>query len=312
MKRFKVIGLVLGMALLFTGCKNIDRSKDQEGEKVQVVTSFYAMKSLVEEIGGDKVDVVNIIDEGIEPHDFEPKAKDLMAIEKGDLFIYNGANMEEWIDDVKDVISSDNVTMVNSSEGVKLISAIEDDHEDEIEEEDAHNHDHEEDPHTWLGISTAMMQGKNIKDALVLKDPDNSKYYEENYNEFEKKLNSLLDEYTPLFNSLENKDFVTGHATFAYLCRDLNLHQESIEGVYAEGEPSAKQLEELIEKCKANKIKVIFVEKLVSPALSETLAREVGGETKLIYTLHSNEDNKSFSEVMEYNVKTIYDTLRGI
>ena len=306
MKRFKVIGLVLAMALLFTGCKNIDRSKGQEDEKVQVVTSFYAMKSLVEEIGGDKVDVVNIIDEGIEPHDFEPKAKDLMSIENGDLFIYNGANMEEWIDDVKDVISSDHVTMVNSSEGVNLISTIEDDHEEEID------HDHNEDPHTWLGISTAMIQGKNIKDALVLKDPDNSNYYEENYDKFEKKLNSLLDEYTPLFNSLENKDFVTGHATFAYLCRDLNLHQESIEGVYAEGEPSAKQLEDLIEKCKANKIKVIFVEKLVSPALSETLAREVGGETKLIYTLHSNEDNKSFSEVMEYNVKTIYDTLRGI
>lgn len=308
MKKFKVIGLVLAMTLLFTGCKNIDRSKGQEDEKVQVVTSFYAMKSLVEEIGGDKVDVVNIIDEGIEPHDFEPKAKDLMSIENGDLFIYNGANMEEWIDDVKDVISSDHVTMVNSSEGVNLISTIEDDHEEEID----HDHDHNEDPHTWLGISTAMIQGKNIKDALVLKDPDNSNYYEENYDKFEKKLNSLLDEYTPLFNSLENKDFVTGHATFAYLCRDLNLHQESIEGVYAEGEPSAKQLEELIEKCKANKIKVIFVEKLVSPALSETLAREVGGETKLIYTLHSNEDNKSFSEVMEYNVKTIYDTLRGI
>lgn len=308
MKKFKVIGLVLAMTLLFTGCKNIDRSKGQEDEKVQVVTSFYAMKSLVEEIGGDKVDVVNIIDEGIEPHDFEPKAKDLMSIENGDLFIYNGANMEEWIDDVKDVISSDHVTMVNSSEGVNLISTIEDDHEEEID----HDHDHNEDPHTWLGISTAMIQGKNIKDALVLKDPDNSNYYEENYDKFEKKLNFLLDEYTPLFNSLENKDFVTGHATFAYLCRDLNLHQESIEGVYAEGEPSAKQLEELIEKCKANKIKVIFVEKLVSPALSETLAREVGGETKLIYTLHSNEDNKSFSEVMEYNVKTIYDTLRGI
>ena len=51
---------------------------------------------------------------------------------------------------------------------------------------------------------------------------------------------------------LPHKNFVTGHAAFAYLCRDFGLEQNSVEDVFAEGEPNAAQLAELIEYCKEN------------------------------------------------------------
>lgn len=308
MKRLQTLGILILFVIMLTACSNKE-SKDNvyNAEGVNVVTSFYGMKALAEEIGGDKINIKNIIPEGSEPHDFDIKAKDMKAIEEGDIFIYNGAGMEEWIEDVKSAISNKDLITVEASQGVELINA--EDVDEELEEDhDGHNHSGK-DPHTWLGLTTAKIQGENIKNALVEKDPKNKDYYESNLKKFNESIDELINEYTPKFNNLENKSFVTGHATFGYLCRDLGLKQRSIEGIFAEGEPSPKELQKLIEYCKSNDIKTIFVEKLVSPQLSNTLAKEVGGETKQIYTLHSSEDGKSFSEILKYNVETIYSAM---
>jgi len=244
----------------------------------------------------------------MEPHDFDIKAKDMKAIEEADIFIYNGAGMESWIEDVEAAISGKELIVVEASKGVKLINADEEDEEDG--EHEGHNHSGK-DPHTWLGLSEAKIQGENIKNALVEKDAKNKEYYEENLKIFNEKIDNIIKEYNPKFKELANKNFVTGHATFGYLCRDFGLTQKSIEGVFAEGEPSPKELQNLMEYCKGNNIKTIFVEELISTQLSDTLAKEVGAQTKQIYTLHSNEDGKSFSDVLKYNVETIYSAMNN-
>lgn len=308
MKIVRILGTLIFLIITLTACSN-KNSKDNvhNDEGIKVVTSFYGMKALTEEIGGDRVSIKNIIPEGSEPHDFDIKAKDMKAIEEGDIFIYNGAGMEEWIKDVETAISNKGLITVEASKGVELINA--EDVEKELEE-DHEGHKHSgKDPHTWLGLTTAKIQGENIKNALVEKDPENKDYYEKNLKGFNELIDSLINEYIPKFNEVTNKNFVTGHATFGYLCRDLGLVQKSIEGIFAEGEPSPKELQNLIEYCKENDIKTIFVEELVSPQLSNTLAKEVGGETKQIYTLHSREEGKSFSDTLKYNVETIYNAM---
>lgn len=101
----------------------------------------------------------------------------------------------------------------------------------------------------WLSLKGAEIEVKNIKDALIQADPDNKDYYEINYNDFTEQLNSLYNEYKEKFQSAERKSFVTGHAAFSYLCRDFGLEQNSVKDTFAEGEPSAQQLTELVEKC---------------------------------------------------------------
>ncbi|WP_346940136.1 metal ABC transporter solute-binding protein, Zn/Mn family [uncultured Clostridium sp.] len=307
MKKLKVLGALTLIVVMLTACSNRE-SKDnvQNDDTIKVVTSFYGMKALTEEIGGDKVSIENVIPEGSEPHDFDIKAKNMKAIEEADIFIYNGAGMEEWIEDVKAAISGKDLIVVEASKGVDLINA--DEEAEESEEHEGHNH-LGKDPHTWLGLNEAKIQGENIKNALVEKDAKNKEYYEENLKKFNEKIDSIIEEYNPKFKELGNKNFVTGHATFGYLCRDFGLTQKSIEGIFADGEPSPKELQNLMEYCKENNIKTIFVEKLITTQLSDTLAKEVGAETKQICTLHSNEDGKSFSDVLKYNVETIYSAL---
>lgn len=306
MKKLKVLGALTLIVVMLTACSNREvKNNEEKDNTINIVTSFYGMKALTEEIGGDKVSIENVIPEGSEPHDFDIKAKDMKAIEEADIFIYNGAGMETWIEDVEAAISGKELIVVEASKDVELINT-----DEEAEEHGEHNHSGK-DPHTWLGLNEAKIQGENIKNALVEKDAKNKEYYEGNLKKFNEKIDSVIKEYSPKFKELDNKNFVTGHATFGYLCRDFGLAQKSIEGVFAEGEPSPKELQNLMEYCKENNIKTIFVEELISTQLSDTLAKEVGAQTKQIYTLHSNEDGKSFSDTLKYNVETIYGAMNN-
>lgn len=273
------------------------------GEKIDVIVSFNPLKEFTEAIGKDKVNVISVIQGGIEPHDFEPKAKDLGNINRGKIFVYNGLEMEPWVDNVLESLDNKGLIVVNSSNGVNAIKSLQ-----EEEGEDEHQGDY--DPHIWLSLKEAKVQSNNIKEALVKADASNKDYYEKNYQEFAGKLDSLYNEYKDKFDKVSNKKFVTGHTAFSYLCRDFNLEQNSIEGVYSEGEPSAKKLRELVDYAKKNKVKTIFAEENASPQVSNTLAREVGAKVEKIYSLEIKEDNKDYIQSMRDNLEKIYSSLK--
>lgn len=275
--------------------------EDTDEEPIQVSVTFNAMKEFVSEVGGDKVVVSTIIPDGMEPHDFEPKAQDLVNLSKAQIFVYSGLGMEAWVDDAIQAADNANLIAVEASKGADIIENTE---EEEIEEHGQY------DPHIWLSLKGAQAQIVNIKDALVQADPNNKEYYEENCKEFVSKLEQLYSEYQEKFESVEKNSFVTGHAAFGYLCREFALEQNSVEDVFAEGEPSAQQLSELVEYCKENEVTTIFAEELASPEVSETLANEVGAKVQTIYTMESNEDDLTYLERMTENLSRIYESLK--
>ena len=256
------------------------------------MVSVYPLKEFADKIAGDKADVSCMVPDNMEPHDYEPKTKDFEALVKSDAFIYNGLGLESWVDQVNSVIGDKDIRIVDSSEGV-----------------DVRKEGDVTDPHCWLSLKQAQKQAENIKDTLVEIDQENKDYYQGNYDEFVSELESLYNDYKSKFDGLSNKDFVTGHAAFGYLCRDFGLQQRSVENLFAEGEPTPKQLEELVSFCKGNNIKTVFSESLASPKVSQTLANEVGAEVVPILTLESNEDDKSYVEAMKYNLEEIYKCL---
>ena len=99
-----IICAILLMTLVACGNKNIgasvreNNSFESNDGKVKVVASFNAVTQFVKAVGKDKVDVQTIIPNGTEPHDFEPKPKDLTNISKAKIFVYNGLGMETWVD----------------------------------------------------------------------------------------------------------------------------------------------------------------------------------------------------------------------
>ena len=293
--------LSLIFVLSFSACGKIENgSQTAENAKIKVSVTFDAMKEFVEAVGGDKVEISTIIPDGSEPHDFEPKAMDLVGLSTARIFVYNGLGMEIWAQDAIGATNNKNLIAVDASNGTTPITNTD---PDMIKEHGQY------DPHIWLSLKGAELESKNIRDALVKADPADQAYYNNNYSGFVSQLEALYSEYYSKFQSVKNKSFVTGHAAFAYLSRDFGLVQNSVEDVFAEGEPSAENLAKLINYCKANNVKTVFVEDMVSPDVSQTLADAVGAKVEKIYTIESSEGNMSYLDRMKANLQEIYDSL---
>ena len=277
------------LPLFLLGC-SASSGKTDDG-KIKVTASISPIKEFTQMIGGDRVDVTSLVPDNVEPHDFEPKTGDYKNVVGQKLFIYNGLGMEPWIDDIKTQIGGTDTNFVDTSKNVDSIDT-----------------DGKVDPHVWLSLKQAKVQAANIRDALISVDSDGTDYYNQNYDEFEKKVDSLYSEYKAKFDSVSNKNFMTSHAAFAYLCRDFGLNQYYINDVFGEGEATAKTYETLTNYAKSNHIKTIFSESGDTTKEAETLANEIGGDVKEIYTLETKPENLSYFDAIKFDLDEIYNS----
>ncbi len=303
MKKTVALLLCLFLVLPFAACSSANGGTDREsagnGGKIRVSVTFNAMKEFTQAVGKDKVEVTAIIPDGAEPHDFEPKAKDLAGLSSARVFVYNGSGMESWAEKAVKAVGNKNLIAVDASKGIEPIQSGETGENGQY------------DPHVWLSPKGAETEAQNIRDALVRADPSSAEAFRQNCAAFVSQMESLHSEYVVKFQSAKSESFVTGHAAFAYLCRDFGLKQNSVEDVFAEGEPSAQKLAELVNYCKKNGVKTIFVEDMVSPEVSRTLASQVGAKVETIYTMESSENGKSYADRMKADLGEICASLNG-
>ncbi|WP_297392495.1 metal ABC transporter substrate-binding protein [uncultured Peptoniphilus sp.] len=345
MKNIKKILFLLAGIVLFSGCSKSaetkDAAKDTENkEGLKVYASVYPMYDFAKKIAGDKIDVEMVMPQGTEPHGWEPDTKTIKNLENADLFIYNGAGLEDWTDKVIDSLSNKNLKVVEASEGVELIKSSHD-HEDEDHDHEAteenHNHeaaennhkhedhaeDHEHeghhhgpmDPHVWISPKNAKIEMENIKNALAELDKENADYYESNYQKYAKMLDELDAKYSEKLSALPNKTIVVSHEAYGYLCKDYGLNQLGIKGVNAETEPDAKKMAEIINYVKENKITTIFTEELIDPKVSKIIADETGCLVKVLSPIEGLSEeqiknNEDYFSIMEENLENLVGALK--
>lgn len=284
---------------------------------IEVVVTFNALFELALTVGGGRVGAANIMPPGAEAHHFEPGARDLSLLSTADVFLVCGLGFDPWAESAVNAAGNVGMIVCDVSRGIEPIALFEESGNGQREMDagqpgDGGREDHEGrfDPHIWLSPTCAKIIAENIRDAFIESDPDGAECYARNFNELAKNLDGLYKEYSEKFEVLENKTIVTGHAVFAYLCRDFGLSQNSVEGVFAEGEPSARALAGLIDFCRANGITTILTESTESSLVAETLASEAGAAVMTIYTMENAEDGLSFIERMERNLEIIYKSLQ--
>ena len=281
---------------------------------LKVMASFYPMYDFAAKIGGDKAEVITLVPSGTEPHDWEPAAADIRNLEEADLFIYSGAGMEHWVDDVLASLDNKNLISVEASKGV----ALRDGHSHSHEEEEGAGEPEEEgqyDPHVWLSPLNAEKEMENIKNAYIKADPDNRDYYEANYELYASRFADLNQKFKDTLSSLPNKDIVVSHEAFGYLCDAYGLNQVGIEGLSPDSEPSPARMAEIIDFVRANHVRVIFFEELVSPKVAETIAKETGSSVQVLNPLEGLSDEElesgaDYFSVMEENLKQLEAALK--
>ena len=321
-RKTSVIAVIAAASVILTLAACVrNPSPPREGVLTVAVTTD-ALFEIVRTVGGDKVEVRNIVGDA-EPHDFEPKPKDVAYIADVDLFIYNGLGLDDWagrIQAKKKLAATDASAhpLEIGGEHDHVHAHDHDDHEHGADEEhddhdhardgeaahSGHVHEGGYDPHLWLNPSEAADMAVLIFNTLAQLDAKNFQTYSDNCDAFCAEMDALTREFEPLFAASERKTFVTGHAALGYLARYFGLTQHSVSDVYASGEPSAKQLTELAHFCLDNEITVILAE-AASKAVSETLARDCGAEVLTIYTMERAEDGLGFVTRMRHNLETV-------
>lgn len=306
-----VCACTLSLSLL-TGCGTQPADTAAGDGRLRVLTSFYPMYDFACKIGGDCIDVTNMVPSGTEPHDWEPSTNDLKNLEKADVFIYNGADMEPWADDLL-VSRSDTLRVVEASENVEL-RTTDGEHEHAHEHEDADHHHGDFDPHVWLDPENAKIEMEAIRDALCAADPENSTVFQSNYEKYAAELDALDTEFREKLAPLPNRTIVVAHEAFGYLCDAYGLTQVGIEGLSPDSEPDPGRMAEVIDFVREHSISTIFFEELVSPKVAEAIASETGAQAKMLSPLEGLSDEQAaagadYFSVMHDNLAALMEAL---
>lgn len=291
-----IIVLVLALAVLVPG-----RTPVAPSEKFEVAASFYPVYFLSARIGGEKATVTNITPAGAEPHDYEPTPQQLASIERSRLIVLNGG-MEAWGERVAQGLDPAKTVLVEAGKGL----------ETRIFEEEGETM---ADPHVWLSPALAARMTDAIVAGFVQADPENAAYYEGNAAALKADLAALDAAYKEGLASCEKTAFVTSHAAFGYLAESYGLSQIAIAGLSPEAEPTAKELANVASFAREHGVDVIFFETLVSPKLSETIAREVGARTLVLDPIEGLTDDEraqgsDYLTLMRRNLANLQTALR--
>lgn len=308
MKLKKIVGaailVIIAGGLVILGVKRVEDSKTATSTtKITVTASYYPLYDFAKNIGGDKVQAINVTPAGSEPHDFDPSPQQLVDAWKSQVFIYNGATLEPWVD--KFLPDYENV-VVKVSNGIDLMES-----EAEAGEE---NNVAVQDPHFWLDPTLAEKMVDNIKDGLIKADPDSSVYFTARAAEYKAKLAQLDQDYKDGLANCQTRTIVASHGAFSYLGKRYNLDVESISGLSPDQEPSAARLAELSQLVKEKNIKYVFFESLVSPKLAETVANEAGAKTIVFDPIEGiieqeQEQGKDYLSVQRENLANLRTAL---
>ena len=312
----KMFILLLSTSLLFIGCKNNTTTNNnitENDDTVNIVTSFYPLYISTLNIVKDipNVELVNMT----KPqtgclHDYELTPQDLKTLEKADILVVNGAGMESFLDDI--ISQYPDLKIVNATEGLDLLEEADVDH-DHDKDADV-DHDYEYNPHIWVSVSGNIEEVKNITSQLSTFDPENSVSYEANSNEYISKLEDLSSEMHNELDNLPNKNIITFHEAFPYFAQEFGLNIADVIQIEPDSEPSAKDVEKVIDTVKSKHITALFTEPQYSSKIANTIATETGAKVYIldpIVTGDANEDAyDNYINKMKENLSTLKEALK--
>ena len=292
--------LFLLTALLFTAC-GTDKNKTEETDKLTVVTSFYPVYLLAQEItqGAEGITLENMA----QPqtgclHDYELSISDMKLLETADVFIINGGGMESFLNQALERYPD--LTVIDTSEGISLLE--EEGHHHHDEEEEAAD-EHEGNSHIWLSPARAAQQAENIAAALSEMDKADAAVFAENAANFKKETDALLQEAAQIALP-EDTEAEVFHEGFAYFAELFGM--EIASGIFVDEYqvPSAKELTEAADEAREHNIRFFLTAADDGRIYAETLAGETGETITLLDPLTTAAEG-SYTERMRKNIQAV-------
>lgn len=291
--RMRAILSIIMTASVLSACGTA--TGQRQGDTPLVIAGVYPLAEAVQRVAGDDVEVMNLTPAGVEPHDLELTADDIVSIAEADLVVYVGGGFQPALE---------NALGETSAGAVDVLDAV--------ETLPASNHDDDGsfDPHVWLDPARYEQVVNRVAEALGSIVPPSSPMFDRNAAAFGAELEDLNASYRDGLAHCRSRVIVVNHAAFGYLASAYDLEQEPITGISPEAEPDPRRFAELGDLVRNEGITTVFTEELAPPDAAEALADETGIETAVLNPLEGLTDAElvvgdDYVAVMERNLEVL-------
>jgi ABC-type Zn uptake system ZnuABC Zn-binding protein ZnuA len=227
-----------------------------------VVSTMSVFGDFARAVGGDLVDVTNLVPVGGDPHTYQPAPSDAALITEADVVLDNGLGLSPWFEPLA----------VNVTGRLVVLT-------DEIADDAVQSYGRV-DPHMWM-VPDYVDRGyvAAIERAFSDADPDNAATYRANAEAYRQVLADLDAELVALFDSVpaDRRKLVTSHDAYSYFAQRYGLEVVgTVIGVTTEEEPSAERLAALVDEIRAQDVPTVFLETTVNPDVIRRVAADAG------------------------------------
>lgn len=279
------------------------------GEPLRVASLHPVVSDLAREVGGEQVEVVNLMPLHSNPHLFYPSPETLKEASRADLILASGKNLETYLDEFMESVGGD-IPLFEVGRAVPSLR---------IEANEvficcpAHSSG-AIDPHWWQSIRNVRRAAGALARELARLRPAHETYFEQRYHLYATRLDELYDWAKEQIATIPRADreLTTAHASFGYLCRELGLRSITVLGLTDEQDPDPAHLKEVIRTLREHRVRAVFPEMNANPEVLESLVRETG--VAIGGDLHGDmpcDEHPDYVSMMRQNIMTIIQGLRG-
>lgn len=290
----RILALLLAAAVALPLCACAPAGEEAEDGRLQVVCSLFPYYDFVREIGGAYVSPRLLVAAGREAHSFEPTPMDVIRVSRADVFVYNGGEGEQWVDEILSSAGENIPTVLRMMDYADTLTeeplAGHDDH-DHADHDHEHDDDHdsddiEYDEHIWTSPVQAMKLCGAICDALCAADPAHAAAYRSNLQNYLGQLAELDVAFRQVCSEKKRSLLVFGDRfPLLYFCREYGLdYRAAFHGCSSDTEPSLYTLKFLIDKVRQQDIPVVYALELSSRKVADAIAETTGATVETFYS----------------------------
>jgi zinc/manganese transport system substrate-binding protein len=257
------MSLAAAVALMAGGIASRGRAEMQA--RLHAVATFSILGDLASNVGGEAMQLATLVGPNGDVHVYAPTPRDLKTVAAADIVCVNGLGLEGWLDRLiaasgsraPVVVASRGVTPRDNQATVRSLAL---------------------DPHAWQSVANAKIYVANIRDGLIGAKPAEEKIYQANAAAYLGKLDMLDAEIKAAIERIPaaRRKIITVHKAFGYFGDAYGIEFIAPEGLSTDAQPSARDVAQLIEQIRREKIPALFMENIADPRLIQRIAEETG------------------------------------
>jgi manganese/zinc/iron transport system substrate-binding protein len=244
----------------------IEANPELAGRPIRAVATIGMIGDIVENVGGERVEVQSLMGPGIDPHLYKASEGDVAKLDQADVIFYNGLHLEAGMGGVLERMAEGGRAAVAVTNGIDraLLNAP-------PEFQGAY------DPHVWFDVALWMSAVEYVRDTLVSLDPPSAELYQANATSYLGQL-SELDSYVKAAAATipaDRRALITAHDAFNYFGQAYGLEVRGLQGISTESEASTADVRDLVAFIVERKIPAIFIESSVPQRTVEAVQAAV-------------------------------------